>query len=80
MKSRSDQVVQDEFRKWVGDNDEAMKDQAKRIAFGKEYCGPKEWKFVWKAFDKEVNTFIFEIIATDVLDRKECGSKNTRTK
>jgi hypothetical protein len=55
MKNRSDQVVLDEFRKWVGDNEEAMKDQEKRIAFGKEYCSSKEWKFIWKVFDKEVS-------------------------
>jgi hypothetical protein len=55
MKNKSDQVTLDEFRKWVGD-EEAMKDQDKRIAFGKEYCGTKDWKFIWKCFDKEVRT------------------------
>jgi hypothetical protein len=59
MKNRSDQVTFDEFRNWVGNNEEAMKDQNKRIAFGIDYCKPKEWKFVWKAFDREVSTHIF---------------------
>jgi hypothetical protein len=61
IKNRGDQVTLDEFRKWVGDNEEAMKDQDKRMAFGKEYCAPKEYKFVWKAFDKEVSTRTLEI-------------------
>jgi hypothetical protein len=56
MKNRSDQVALEEFRNWVGGNEEAIKDQDKRIAFGKEYCNSKEWKFIWKAFDKEVST------------------------
>lgn len=56
MKNRSDQVVLDEFRNWVGDNEEAIKDQDKQIAFGEDYCNSKDWKFVWKAFDKEVST------------------------
>ena len=56
MKNRADQVTLDEFRKWVGDDEKAMQDPNKRIAFGKEYCNPKEWKFVWKAFDKEVSS------------------------
>jgi hypothetical protein len=59
MKNRADQVTLDEFRKWVGDDEKAMKDQEKRIAFGKEYCTLKEWKFSWKIFDREVNTWIF---------------------
>jgi hypothetical protein len=59
MKNKGDQVTLDEFRKWVGNNEEAMKVQVKRIAFGKEYCAPKEWKFVWKDFNKEVNTHTF---------------------
>jgi hypothetical protein len=54
MKNRSDQAVLDEFRTWVGDDEKAMKDENQRIAFGKEYCNAKEWKFIWKAFDKEV--------------------------
>ena len=58
MKNRSDQVTLDRFQKWAGGNAEAMKDQDKIIAFGREYCTPKEWKFVWKAFNKEVNTRI----------------------
>lgn len=45
----------EEFRKWAGDNEEAMKDNENRIAFGKEYCSPKDWKFVWRVFDKEVS-------------------------
>lgn len=56
MKNRSDQVTLDEFRKSVGDDEEAIKNRDKRMAFGEEYCNPKEWKFVWKAFDKEVST------------------------
>jgi hypothetical protein len=56
MKNRADQVTLDEFRKWVRDDEKAMQDQNKIIAFGKEYCNPKDWKFVWKAFDKEVST------------------------
>jgi hypothetical protein len=56
MKNRSDQVTLDEFRKWVKDDEEAMKDRDKRIAFGKEYCNSKEWKFIWKVFDKEVRS------------------------
>jgi hypothetical protein len=59
MKNRSDQVTLDEFRKWIGDDEEAMKDQDKRIAFGIEYCNVKEWKFIWKAFDKEVRPCSF---------------------
>ena len=58
MKNRSNQVTLDRFQKWAGGNEGAMKDQDKIIAFGREYCTPKEWKFVWKAFDKEVNTRI----------------------
>ena len=42
--------------KWAGDNNRVMQDQNKRIAFGQEYCNPKEWKLIWKAFDKEVST------------------------
>jgi hypothetical protein len=56
MRNRSDQVVLDEFRKSVGGDEEAMRDRDKRIAFGKDYCTPREWKFVWKAFDREVST------------------------
>lgn len=56
MKSKGDQVALDEFLKWVGDDVAAMKDQDKRIAFGKEYCNVKEWKFIWKTFNKEVST------------------------
>jgi len=79
MKNRSDQVTLDEFRRWVGDNAEAMKDQDKRIAFGKEYCTPREWKFSWKVFDKEVSTqSSFETIVNDVFDREEYGQKNSR--
>ena len=52
MKNRSDQVVLDEFRRWV-DDEAAMKDQDKQVEFGKEYCDVKEWKFLWKAFNKE---------------------------
>ena len=49
----------DEFQKWVRDDEEAIKDQSKRIAFGKEFCNVKEWKFLWKAFDKEVRPYSF---------------------
>ena len=47
----------DEFLKWVGHSKdlEAMKDKEKRIAFGKEYSIPKEWKFIWKTFNREVS-------------------------
>lgn len=62
MKNRSDQVTLDEFFIWAGDNAEAMKDQNTRIAFGNEYCNAKEWKFVWKAFDKEVSTFSLKLL------------------
>ena len=55
LKNRGNQVVLEDFWNWVGDNEEAMKDQDKRITFGKEYCS-SEWKFVWKAYDKEVST------------------------
>ena len=55
LKNRGDQVVLEDFQNLVGDNKEAMKDQDKRIAFGKEYCS-LEWKFVWKAYNKEVST------------------------
>ena len=57
MKNWSDQVTVDEFLKWVGDSEdsEAMKDKEKRIAFGKEYSTPKEWKFIWKTFNREVS-------------------------
>jgi hypothetical protein len=57
MKNRSDQVVLDEFRIWVGDDENAMKDPDQRIAFGKDYCN-NEWKFIWKEFDKEVRIVI----------------------
>jgi hypothetical protein len=56
MRNRSDQVTLDEFRNWVRNNEEAMKDQDKRMAFGKEYCSAKDWKFVWKAYDKDVSS------------------------
>ena len=56
MKNCANQVALDEFWKWVRDDEKAMQDQNKRIVFGKEYCDPKDWKFVWKAFDKEVST------------------------
>ena len=56
MRNHADQATLDEFQKWAGDNERAMQDQNKRIAFGQEYCNPKEWKFIWKAFDKEVST------------------------
>jgi hypothetical protein len=59
MKNKSDQVTQDEFRKWVGDDETAMKDRDNRIAFGKDYCNVKEWKFIWKAFDREVKIYSF---------------------
>jgi hypothetical protein len=58
MKNRSDQVVLDEFRIWVGDDEKAMKDPDQRIAFGKDYCATNEWKFIWKEFDKEVRIVI----------------------
>ena len=55
MKNQSDQVILDEFLKWAGGK-EAMKDKEKRIAFGKEYSTPMEWKFIWKTFNREVST------------------------
>lgn len=55
MKNRADQVTLEEFRKWTGDDEKAMQDRDKRIAFGKEYCNTKEWKFVWKTFDRDVS-------------------------
>jgi hypothetical protein len=55
MRNRSDQAVLEEFRKWADEDNNAIKDPQKRIAFGKEYCNAKEWKFIWKAFDKEVS-------------------------
>ena len=54
MKNQRDQVILDEFLKWAG-GEEAMKDKEKRIAFGKEYSMPKEWKFIWKTFNREVS-------------------------
>jgi hypothetical protein len=55
MKHRSDQVTLDEFLKWAGESESAMKDKQKRIAFGKEYTTPNEWKFIWRIFDREVS-------------------------
>ena len=57
MKNWSDQVTLDEFLKWAGDGKEAMKNKDQRIAFRKEYSTPKEWKFIWKTFDREVHSF-----------------------
>lgn len=57
-----------------------------RIAFGKEYFNSKEWKFIWKVFNKEVSNckrfILLEIIVSDHdnLDREEYGQKNTRIK
>ena len=48
-------MVLDEFQKWVGDDEGVMKDREKRIAFKKEYCNSKEWKFIWKVFNGEVS-------------------------
>ena len=82
MKNRSDQVVLDEFRKWVGGNEEAIKDQDKWITFGKEYCNSKDRKFVWKTYNKEVSTILFqiEINVADNYDRPEYERKNTEAK
>ena len=38
----------------------------------------KEWKFSWKAFDKEVRPYSFEITVSESLDREEYGWKSTR--
>ena len=67
MRNCANQATLDKFWKWAGDNKRAMQNQNKRIAFRQEYCNPKEWKFIWKAFDKEVSTlwdsfFFFEFI------------------
>lgn len=77
MKNKSDQVVLDEFRKWVGDNQEAMKDQENRIAFGKEYCSSREWKFIWKVFDQEVskNSYCLELFYLIILTERNTGRK-----
>ena len=58
MRNKSDQVVLEEFRLWVGEDEKALKDSDQRIAFGKDYCNTNEWRFIWKVFDKEVRIVI----------------------
>jgi hypothetical protein len=79
MKNRSDQVVLDEFRKWVGD-EEGLKDPENRITFGKEYCSSKEWKFIWKVFDQEVsriakNSYCLKLLYLIFLTERNTGRK-----
>lgn len=57
MKARGDQVSLEKFQRWVEDDKSALKDKEKGLNL--DCSKQREYKFLWKTFDKEVSVLSF---------------------
>ena len=59
MKTLGFENVLENFNSQYADDPDAMKDAKKRIEYGKYWCTPLDWKFLYGNIEDEVRTFWF---------------------
>lgn len=64
MKTTSFDYVLEDFISEHEDDPDAMKNAQKRIEYGKKWCTPHEWKFMYGKIEDDVSTFLFRFIVT----------------
>lgn len=59
MKVLGFESVVEDFKSKHNDDPDAMKSAEKRIEYGKYWCAPNNWKFMYGKIKNDVSTFFF---------------------
>lgn len=71
MKTLAFDSVLESFNSENDDDPDAMKNAQKRIEFGKYWCTPKDWKFMYGGIQDDVRTFTSSSLTLTHTDYRE---------